>query len=119
MNNYNRGLWAEFLARMYMRMHGYQILQERYKSGRGTGAGEIDFIALRRHTIVFVEVKERNDFSTAAYAISETQKKRLYNGAKNFIKHNPQYKNHDMRFDAILLVFPWRIRHLENIVIDN
>ena len=114
MNNYRKGRRAEFLARWYMILHGYRIVARNYVIGRGTTAGEIDFIAKKRHCIVFVEVKERQTLDSAAYAISPQQQERLIRGAECFIKNNPQYKGFDLRFDAILIVLPLTIRHIKN-----
>ena len=60
MNNNNSGKLAEFLARMLMRCKGYRIICGNYVTGKGTRAGEIDFIARRGKTIAFVEVKAPN-----------------------------------------------------------
>lgn len=57
MNNYHSGHRAEFLARLLFRLKGYRILAANYVSGRGTHAGEVDFIAKRGNVLVFVEVK--------------------------------------------------------------
>lgn len=114
MSNYSRGKIAEFVARMYMRLHGYRIVAQNFTTGRGTTAGEVDFIACRAHTLVFVEVKKRKTVAEAAYAISKQQQQRIIRGAQSFLKQNPQYNDYDMRFDAILVVFPWYIEHLKN-----
>ena len=114
MNNYHKGQRAEFLARIYMILHGYRIIARNYVTGRGTTAGEIDFIAKRGHCIVFAEVKERQTLDSAAYAISAKQQQRLIRGAECFIKNNPQYQGFDLRFDAILIVLPFTIRHIKN-----
>ena len=114
MNNYTRGKYAEFLARCYMRLHGFGIVAKNYVSGRGTTAGEIDFIAKRGNLLVFVEVKQRTTLDNAAYAISRTQQHRLIRGVKNFIKNHLQYRNCDLRFDAVLIKLPFSIRHIEN-----
>lgn len=114
MNNYHKGRRAEFLARIYMILHGYRIIKRNYVTGRGTTAGEIDFIAKRGHCIVFAEVKERQTLDSAAYAITAKQQQRLIRGAECFIKNNPQYQGFDLRFDAILIVLPFTIRHIKN-----
>ena len=102
------------MARCYMRLHGFGIVAKNYVTGRGTTAGEIDFIAKRGNLLVFVEVKQRTTLDNAAYAISPTQQQRLIRGAKNFIKHHPQYRRYDLRFDAVLIELPFSIRHIEN-----
>ena len=52
--SYQIGLYSEFLARMYLRLHGYRILKKRYITGKNTNRAEIDIIAKNKHTIVFV-----------------------------------------------------------------
>lgn len=114
MNSYNKGKIAEFMARMYMRLHGYRIIDTNYITGRGSTAGEIDFIAKRWNTIVFVEVKQRESLNNAAYAILPHQQERILRGARSYLQHHPQYRHCQMRFDAILIAFPWQIRHISN-----
>ncbi len=114
MNNYIRGKFAEFVARNYMRLHGFRIVARNYVTGRGTTAGEIDFIAKRGKLLVFAEVKQRATLDTAAYAISQNQQQRLIRGAKSFMKNNPQYQGFDLRFDAILIALPFGLRHITN-----
>lgn len=114
MNNYHRGRFAEFIARWYMVLHGYRIISRNYITGRGSTAGEIDFIAKRGHCIIFVEVKQRQDLDSASYAISPTQQKRLIRGAQSFMQRHPQYQKYDIRFDAVFIAFPCHIRHIKN-----
>ncbi|MDD4556049.1 MAG: YraN family protein [Alphaproteobacteria bacterium] len=112
-NNFS-GKYAEFLARLLFRFKGFSILQKNYKTGKGTHAGEIDFIAKKGKLIVFVEVKKRKTLEDASYAIKEAQQQRITNGAKAFLKHNPCYQNCDCRFDAVLVKLPLSIKHLKN-----
>lgn len=114
MNSYKTGVWAETLAKMFLRTKGYRILHSNYIVGRGTNAGEIDFIATRGNTIVFVEVKKRKDLDTAAYSILPKQQQRIFRAAEAFLGKSPEYQNYDCRFDAILVELPIKIRHIEN-----
>ena len=52
---YDRGLWAENVAKIYLTFKGYRILQSRFKSP----VGEIDIIAKKKNAIIFIEVKAR------------------------------------------------------------
>lgn len=61
-----KGNWAEFLARLLFRLKGYRIVAVNYVTGRGTNAGEVDFVACRQNVIVFVEVKQRSSLEKAA-----------------------------------------------------
>lgn len=113
-NRHRNGRLAEFMARWYFRLRGYQVLYKNYVTGRGTTAGEIDFIARRGTTIVFVEVKERCNLETAAYAIRFHQKQRILNAARFFLQTHRQYKDYKIRFDAVFISLPFKIRCVEN-----
>lgn len=114
MNNYHRGHFAEFLARMYLTLRGYHFVCRNFVTGRGTTAGEIDLIVRRSKTLVFVEIKQRQTLELAAYAIADKQKQRIIRGAQSFLQHHPQYTGFDIRFDAVLIELPWHIRHIKN-----
>lgn len=114
MNHNQSGHLAEFIARSLFRLKGYRIISQNYVTGKGTFAGEVDFIACKSNNIIFVEVKKRVNLETAAYAISEKQKQRISNAAKAFIKKNPHYQNYDIRFDAVLIELPLKIKHIPN-----
>lgn len=114
MNSYRSGKWAEFLARLYLRLHGYRIVAKNIVVGRGTTAGEIDIIACKKKCLVLVEVKKRRTLDEAAYAITAKQRQRLIRGAGVFIGNQPKYKGYDIRFDAILVKLPFLIKHLPN-----
>lgn len=114
MNSHTAGQLAELTARWFMRLHGYGIIASNVITGRGTHRGEIDFIARRGKTLVFVEVKKRSTTDNAAYALKPVQQQRIRNAAAAFIKRNPQYGDYAIRFDAILIAFPCSVRHIEN-----
>ena len=83
--SYQVGLFAEFLARMYLRLHGYSILKTRYMTGRYTNRAEIDIIAKRKNTIVFIEVKARKNLDAAWAAITPQQSARLRRAAETYL----------------------------------
>lgn len=114
MNNKQSGIIAEFLARLYLRCKGYHILYKNKKRLYKTSAGEVDFIALKKHTLVFVEVKKRKTIEQARYAIKPTQQKRIISAAKLFMKQHPMYQTFNIRFDAVLVKFPFYIVHIKN-----
>ena len=112
--NWQNGRWAEFWSRTCLRCKGYKVIAINYKTGRGTHAGEIDFIAIKKNLIIFVEVKKRSSFDDAAFAIHPMQQQRIVRGAEAFLQKYPQYSNYNIRFDAVFVTFPLRIRHLPN-----
>lgn len=102
------GLSAESRAAAFLIAKGYRILARRFRSA----VGEIDIVARRRRTLVFVEVKAREDFDTAAEAIGPRQQRRIIAAAQAWLAARPQDAMLDMRFDVVLVV-PGRLpRHL-------
>jgi putative endonuclease len=99
--SYQIGLYSEFLARMYLRMHGYKILKKRYITGKNTNRAEIDIIAQHKNTIVFIEVKSRKNIPAAWDAITPTQSMRLRRAAETYLIQNHWTGN--ARFDVIVV----------------
>lgn len=112
--SYAGGRLAEWIALIYLLFKGYFPVAKNVVTGKGTHAGEVDLIVRRGSLLVFVEVKKRQNLEKAAYAISERQKQRIVRGAEAFLKKNKKYDAFDIRFDAVLVEFPWHIRHLTN-----
>lgn len=108
------GKYAERLAAFYLWCKGYRIVERNSLTGRGTGAGEIDLIVRKGKTLVFVEVKNRPNRETAVYAITDKQKKRIRRGAEAYLSRHSGAGYTDVRFDAVLVVFPFTIIHLKN-----
>ena len=100
-NSYTIGLFSEFIARMYLRFHGYHILKNRYITGKNTNRAEIDIIARRKNTIVFVEVKYRKTIDAAWSAITPNQSARLRRAAETFLIN--KHWMGDARFDVIVV----------------
>src|SRR2546427_11418534 len=79
------GLSAESRAAAYLIAKGYRIVARRFRSP----AGEIDIVARRRGTLVFVEVKARERLDDAAEAVTERQRRRTIAGAEACPARNP------------------------------
>jgi len=102
------GLSAESRAAALLIAKGYRILARRFR----TPLGEIDIVARRRGVLVFVEVKARESFDSAAEAIGNRQRSRIIAAAELWLAGHPDDAMHDMRFDVVLVV-PGRLpRHL-------
>lgn len=95
---YQFGNYSEKLARIFLILKGYKILTHNYKSK----FGEIDVIALKSQTIVFIEVKARKKDELIETILRKKQLNRIKNAAEYFIAQNPEYQNFDIRFDFIL-----------------
>jgi putative endonuclease len=104
------GISAESRAAVWLIAHGYRILARRWKSP----LGEIDIIAARRHTLIFVEVEARATLDIAAEAVTERQKQRIAAAAEIWLANNHNDTIRDIRFDAIL-VAPGKLpRHIQS-----
>jgi putative endonuclease len=102
------GLSAESRAAAYMIARGYRILARRFR----TPVGEIDIVAGRRNTLVFIEVKARDTLDAAAEAVTGRNKQRIVAAAEFWLSQHPDDVTRDMRFDAVL-VAPGKLpRHI-------
>jgi putative endonuclease len=102
------GLSAESRAAAFLVAKGYRIVARRWKSP----VGEIDIVARRRGTLVFVEVKARERLDDAAYSVIKRQQQRIIAAADAWLATHPDDAALDMRFD-VMLVAPKSIpRHI-------
>ncbi len=94
---------GEDLAIRFLRRAGYYVWQRNCV----VGGGEIDIIAIKDHTLVFVEVKTRKDAFKydPLYAVDDAKVKQLNKLADTFIEeHEPYLKRiriRSYRFDII------------------
>ncbi len=107
---YRRGLWAETLASWRLRLKGFRILERRYK----TAVGEIDIIAVRGRTLAFIEVKQRSSHDEALLSVTPRAQSRIARAAQIYLARHPVYALHDIRFDVMSVIPPFRVTHLDN-----
>jgi len=100
------GKLGEFVVIIYYKLMFYKIIGHRIRNF----CGEIDIIAKRFNTIVFIEVKSRKNLNMDYQIISQNQIKRITRAADIFLNRNHTlYSNHDVRFDLAIvsnLFFP-------------
>jgi putative endonuclease len=115
---YKSGYLAEFICRMFMRLHGYRIIAKNYRCGTGkkTPYGELDFVAIKGMNIVFCEVKKRQNDIDFSRALSYKQQERILNGGQYFMRAHPKYKKYSMRFDVFFIKLPFSIKWLKNAI---
>jgi len=107
-----RGKAAERVAALWLRLKGYGILAQGLKSGRGSGAGEVDLVVRRGDLVAFVEVKSRATIDQAIESLTPFQRQRIQRGAAAFLARRSDLTGCDVRFDMVL-VAPWRLpRHI-------
>lgn len=115
------GKLAEWLCRMYMRLHGYRIIVKNYHCGTGknTPCGELDFIAVRGKRLVFCEVKERKNETNFLSALNYKQQQRILKGGLFFLSRNPQYRQHTFQFDVFFVRLPFSVYRIKNALSYN
>ncbi len=93
------GAAGERIAALFYRLKGYRILDTNFR----TRQGELDIVAQKRETLVFIEVKTRGENAIAEPAEFVTSKKqrRLILAARRYIMLNPQLSECMMRFDVV------------------
>ena len=97
------------MAALFLRAKGYKILSQRFRSGKG----EIDLIALKGKTLVFVEVKARKTEEEGLYAITPRQRERIRQSAEIWLAQ--EEIDYDIcRFDVVVLTPKGLLTHIEN-----
>lgn len=107
--SHRTGLVAEALCRLALRLKFYRIVAARYRSP----LGEIDIVAARGRTLALIEVKARPSARDAIEAVTPRQRKRLERATMDFLARHPHFRQHDARFDVMLVTprrWPMHIR---------
>ena len=104
-----KGLEGEVLAKNYLKSQKYRILETNYSNH----CGEIDIIAQKKKTIIFVEVKTRSscEFGKPCEAVTPYKQNKIRRAAQLYLQENKQTES-EIRFDVIE-VLDWQINHLE------
>ena len=111
------GAFGEAAAAEYLRKHGFRILGMNYRC-RG---GELDVIAQEGKTVVFVEVKLRQEggYAPAAEYVTPVKQRRLRLAAAAWLA-DADREDSDCRFDVMEIYLApgatkiWRIEHLRD-----
>lgn len=107
---YARGRRAERLAAWWLRLTGYRILAQDFRSP----VGEIDLVARRGGILAIVEVKRRSRLDSAGEAVTPRQQRRIRRAAELYIQRHPELAGLQPRFDALLLVPRHLPQHLKD-----
>lgn len=88
---------------------GFRILERRFK----TKSGEIDIIASKGSTLVFIEVKARKNKGDNE-VLTTSQQKRISDAAKYYISRMYNKNFFDYRFDLIIFHSVLSFKHIKN-----
>lgn len=102
------GREAEDAAAAWLAAKGWMILERRARGPRGSGAGEIDLVALdatgAAPVVVFVEVKARPTLAAGLESVTPAQRRRLALAAEGWLATHPEHAEADVRFDVVCIV---------------
>jgi TIGR00252 family protein len=104
------GQRGEALAALFLRAKLYRIRDRRFR----TPVGEIDLVAEKGGTVVFVEVKTRGRHRDEAGALGAVNRSRIARAAQHWLARHPAESGKDFRFDVIFLAPRRWPRHLIN-----
>jgi putative endonuclease len=99
--HYRRGTAAERTAALWLQCFGHRLLARRYK----TPVGEIDLIARRGRTLLFVEVKGRRRHAHAREAVHAHNQSRVVRAAQWWLAAHPSFADCTIRFDVVTVAW--------------
>ena len=104
-----RGRRGEAFAAWWLRLHGWRIVGQRLR----VGVGEVDLVARRGRTVVFVEVKWRGTVAELDLAVDERRLRRVARAAEALA---PRFAGpaDTIRIDVLLLAPGRWPRHIVN-----
>ena len=103
------GRRGETIAALYLGLKFYRIEERRFK----TPVGEIDLIASRFGTTVFVEVKARSSRAGEGEALAAVNQPRVVRAAQFYLSRHPELAATPLRFDVIFLAPRSLPRHVK------
>lgn len=114
MNNRKFGDDGEELACKYLERQGYKILERNKHYSRFC---EIDIIAKRKNTTVFVEVKTRqtNNFGSPFEAITPSKFANIVKGVQYYLNENSNVNDYRIDVIGITIKPELKIEHMKNI----
>ena len=93
------GRSAEVIALWALRLKGWRLLAQRYK----THVGEVDLIMRRGEVTAFIEVKARATALAAAESVGMSQQTRIARAASLYLASRPGLARRGSRFDIVAI----------------
>ncbi|MEM6648736.1 MAG: YraN family protein [Pseudomonadota bacterium] len=101
------GRRAEIFAALWLMIKGYRVLAWRFR----TQEGEVDLIARRGSTLIFVEVKARSTHEEAIWAVTPQNEARVSEAAVIWLAQNAPHYQGNIRYDVITFAKNWPKHH--------
>lgn len=123
------GKKGELMAQKEYQRKGYKIISQNEFNRFGKQLGEIDFIAQKNNSLVFVEVKtrssEQDNYGGPFEAVGKSKQARLLKATKIFLLQHPEFEKFNIQIDVCLIIMdnldktPRNVIILSNAVEDN
>ena len=114
MNTKITGFEGEKRAASYLISKGFLVIERNWR----TKSGEIDIIAYKNDTLVFVEVKTlpNGTMDMIQRELNSQKRQRIIKTSKRFLLNHRQYSNSYIRYDVIVIDMPGfeEVYHIEN-----
>ena len=107
------GRRAETLVAIYLQLKGYSILARRFRCP----SGEVDLIARRGKTLVFVEVKQRQKATQGLEPVTARSEERILRTGETFLTQHPTYieQGFALHYDLIVVTGKFSIDHRKDV----
>lgn len=101
MNTKTAGMEGEDRAAAFLRGNNYKIICRNWR----TREGEIDIIACKGDTIIFVEVKNfpHTPFEEIGRVIGKAKQKKIIETSKHFLNSYREYNSMYIRYDVVVI----------------
>ncbi len=103
----NPGQLGEQYAQLEYISLGFLIISKNEYNHKGKRLGEIDFIAVKGNSIVFVEVKSRtqdsDEYGGGLEAVDRYKQRKILLAVKTYLLHNPKYLDFVPQIDVCLV----------------
>ena len=114
-DNITTGKMGEDMACSFLQKNEYHIFERNFKCR----IGEIDIVAKKDNSVVFVEVKTRNGdmFGMPCEAVNHKKRRKIVNSAAYYMMLHREYGKYDVRFDVIEVLISGKnakINHIKN-----
>ena len=99
-----KGNLGEDRAVNFLLSQKYEILNRNYR----IRTGEIDIVALKDDTVVFVEVKSlpHGNLEILSHELNSTKQKKIIKTSKSYLQNHRQYSNRFIRYDVLAIDVP-------------
>ena len=111
-----QGEYTESLACEYLEEKGFKLLERNFNCR----FGEIDLIMQDKNSLVFVEVRYRNNnnFGSGAESVTTNKQSKLIKTASAYLQRHAKLNKYPARFDVVSITGPIVTNNINNIDFD-